>query len=136
MVKAAYQKGVPCHVSLSIPLFVFCMWESYQPLENWVMDSTVAQGSAASTVLPPENFIDILCRQPSFCKHLSQGPKRGRPPTTPSQPFSRAGPSGLTVAKSLLEEGLNVLVLEQTDQIGGNWVYREAGEPFNDVIKA
>eukprot|EP00934_Nitzschia_sp_Nitz4_P008468 Nitzschia sp. Nitz4//scaffold98_size77359//17747//19267//NITZ4_005541-RA/size77359-processed-gene-0.34-mRNA-1//-1//CDS//3329560736//8458//frame0 len=43
-----------------------------------------------------------------------------------------AGPSGITAAKNVLEakqkQGLNatLTVFEQTDQLGGNWVYRES----------
>jgi cation diffusion facilitator CzcD-associated flavoprotein CzcO len=37
-----------------------------------------------------------------------------------------AGPSGITAAKNLQEQGLtNITVFEKHDQIGGNWVYAE-----------
>ncbi len=37
-----------------------------------------------------------------------------------------AGPSGITAAKNLLAEGIqNVVVYEMSDQVGGNWVFRE-----------
>lgn len=37
-----------------------------------------------------------------------------------------AGPSGITAAKNLIQEGVTDFVLyEQSDQVGGNWVFRE-----------
>jgi len=36
-----------------------------------------------------------------------------------------AGPSGLTACKEMLAAGLEPTLFEQTDQVGGNWVYRE-----------
>jgi cation diffusion facilitator CzcD-associated flavoprotein CzcO len=36
-----------------------------------------------------------------------------------------AGPSGITAAKNLLDEGLRVTVFEQSDMVGGNWVFTE-----------
>ena len=36
-----------------------------------------------------------------------------------------AGSSGITAAKCFLDEGLEPVVYEQTDRIGGNWVFRE-----------
>ncbi|MCC5854504.1 MAG: NAD(P)-binding domain-containing protein [Idiomarina sp.] len=36
-----------------------------------------------------------------------------------------AGPSGLAAAKNGLEAGLSVVVFEQSDTVGGNWVFRE-----------
>lgn len=36
-----------------------------------------------------------------------------------------AGCGGLCAAKNSIEAGLDVVVFEQTDQIGGTWVYRE-----------
>ena len=38
-----------------------------------------------------------------------------------------AGPSGITAAKNAMERGLgdNLVVFEKSDQVGGNWVYRE-----------
>ena len=34
-----------------------------------------------------------------------------------------AGPSGLTAAKNCLENGIDVVVFEKNDQVGGNWVF-------------
>lgn len=34
-----------------------------------------------------------------------------------------AGPSGITAAKNCLEAGLEVVVFEQNDRVGGNWVF-------------
>lgn len=34
-----------------------------------------------------------------------------------------AGPSGLAAAKNCVVEGLPVVVFEQHDQVGGNWVF-------------
>ena len=36
-----------------------------------------------------------------------------------------AGPSGITAAKNLLDEGLEVTVFEQGKEVGGNWVFSE-----------
>ena len=36
-----------------------------------------------------------------------------------------AGVSGLTAAKSLKEAGHEVLVLEKTSDVGGQWTFRE-----------
>ncbi|TRW47978.1 FAD-binding protein [Aliidiomarina halalkaliphila] len=35
-----------------------------------------------------------------------------------------AGPSGLAAAKNCLEAGLDVVVFEKNDQVGGNWVFQ------------
>jgi len=35
-----------------------------------------------------------------------------------------AGSSGITAAKGLLDEGIEPVLFEQTDRIGGNWVFR------------
>jgi len=42
------------------------------------------------------------------------------------------GPSGIAAAKALLAEGLIVVVFEKSDQVGGNWVYRE--EPGHSSV--
>jgi len=42
---------------------------------------------------------------------------------TPRVAVIGAGPSGLTAAKNCLEAGLDVTVFEQSDQVGGNWVF-------------
>jgi len=37
-----------------------------------------------------------------------------------------AGPSGITVLKNLTANGfVNITCFEMSDQIGGNWVYRD-----------
>lgn len=36
-----------------------------------------------------------------------------------------AGPSGITAAKNLLDQGLNVTVFEQGSEVGGNWVFSD-----------
>jgi thioredoxin reductase len=36
-----------------------------------------------------------------------------------------AGPSGITAAKNLLDEGLNVTVYDYGEEVGGNWVFSE-----------
>lgn len=36
-----------------------------------------------------------------------------------------AGPSGITAAKNLLDEGLNVVVYDLGNEVGGNWVFTE-----------
>lgn len=36
-----------------------------------------------------------------------------------------AGPSGITAAKNLLDEGLEVTVFEQSGEVGGNWVFSD-----------
>ncbi len=36
-----------------------------------------------------------------------------------------AGPSGITAAKNLLDQGLNIVVFEASTNVGGNWVYNE-----------
>jgi cation diffusion facilitator CzcD-associated flavoprotein CzcO len=36
-----------------------------------------------------------------------------------------AGSSGITAGKCLLDEGIEPVLFEQTDRIGGNWVFRE-----------
>ena len=36
-----------------------------------------------------------------------------------------AGPSGITAAKSLLDEGLQVTVYDYGKEVGGNWVFSE-----------
>lgn len=38
-----------------------------------------------------------------------------------------AGPGGLAAARHSLAAGHLVMVFEQTDQLGGTWVYREDG---------
>lgn len=38
-----------------------------------------------------------------------------------------AGPSGITAAKNLLDEGLEVTVYDYGKEVGGNWVFSEAG---------
>jgi len=42
------------------------------------------------------------------------------------------GPSGIAAAKALLAEGLIVVVFEKSDQVVGNWVYRE--EPGHSSV--
>mgnify|MGYP003336988159 CR=1 FL=1 len=37
-----------------------------------------------------------------------------------------AGPSGITAAKNLLDEGHEVVVYDQGREVGGNWVFDEA----------
>ena len=34
-----------------------------------------------------------------------------------------AGPSGIAAAKNCLESGLDVVVFEKNDKVGGNWVF-------------
>src|SRR5690606_41610517 len=34
-----------------------------------------------------------------------------------------AGPSGITAAKNCIQSGLDVVVFEKNDKVGGNWVY-------------
>ena len=36
-----------------------------------------------------------------------------------------AGPSGITAAKNLLDEGLQVTVYDLGKEVGGNWVFNE-----------
>lgn len=36
-----------------------------------------------------------------------------------------AGPSGITALKNLLDEGLNVVVYDRNQEVGGNWIYTE-----------
>ena len=36
-----------------------------------------------------------------------------------------AGPSGITAAKNLLDEGLDVTVFDFGKEVGGNWVFSE-----------
>ena len=36
-----------------------------------------------------------------------------------------AGPSGITAAKNLLDEGLQVTVFDYGREVGGNWVFTE-----------
>jgi len=36
-----------------------------------------------------------------------------------------AGPSGITAAKNLLDQGLAVTVFEQSSEVGGNWVFSD-----------
>jgi cation diffusion facilitator CzcD-associated flavoprotein CzcO len=36
-----------------------------------------------------------------------------------------AGPSGITAAKNLLDEGLGVVVYDLGSEVGGNWVFNE-----------
>jgi cation diffusion facilitator CzcD-associated flavoprotein CzcO len=36
-----------------------------------------------------------------------------------------AGPSGITAAKNLLDEGLDVTVFDYGKEVGGNWVFSE-----------
>ena len=45
-----------------------------------------------------------------------------------------AGPSGIAAAKECLQSGLGdkLVVYEKSDQVGGNWVYRE-GEGHSSV---
>ena len=35
-----------------------------------------------------------------------------------------AGPSGLTAAKNCLQAGLDFVVFEKNDKVGGNWVFK------------
>ena len=37
-----------------------------------------------------------------------------------------AGPSGITAAKNCIEAGLDVVVFEKNDKVGGNWVFNAA----------
>lgn len=47
-----------------------------------------------------------------------------------------AGPAGLAAAKCLQDEGLDPIVLEKTDRIGGIWTFREnyAGGPYKSTL--
>lgn len=36
-----------------------------------------------------------------------------------------AGPSGITAAKNLLDEGLTVVVYDLGEEVGGNWVFTD-----------
>ena len=36
-----------------------------------------------------------------------------------------AGPSGIAAAKNLLDEGLDIVVYDRNDQVGGNWIFSE-----------
>jgi len=40
----------------------------------------------------------------------------------------------LATAKSALEEGLEVTVFEQNDQIGGVWLYKDVPDPTNPEV--
>lgn len=50
--------------------------------------------------------------------------------TTPRIAVIGAGPSGISAAKECIQQGLgaNLVVFEKSDQVGGNWVYREDGQ--------
>ena len=37
-----------------------------------------------------------------------------------------AGPSGIAAAKNCVQAGLNVVVFEKNDRVGGNWVFNAA----------
>lgn len=51
----------------------------------------------------------------------NQGPHGAKPTVC----VIGAGPSGITAAKNLLDAGLRVTVFEQSDVVGGNWVFTE-----------
>ena len=46
--------------------------------------------------------------------------------TTPRICVIGAGPSGLTAAKNCVQAGLDVVVFEKNDRVGGNWVFNAA----------
>jgi hypothetical protein len=54
--------------------------------------------------------------------------------STPTVCVIGAGPSGITAAKNCLQGGLDVVVFEQGDRVGGNWVFRE--EPGHSSVYA
>lgn len=41
-----------------------------------------------------------------------------------------AGAAGLNTAKNLLENQIQVIIYEKTDQLGGTWVYRDSNDPY------
>ncbi|KAI1892030.1 hypothetical protein AGOR_G00149790 [Albula goreensis] len=65
----------------------------------------------------------------SECSHCLTDSQRGKKSMVRRVAVIGAGPSGLTSIKSCLEEGLEPVCFESSDDIGGLWKYKEDSEP-------
>lgn len=84
----------------------------FKQVECWVTTAEKSAVSPQTTNIPAANT-------QTATKAISSGDKAKR------VCIIGAGPSGLVMAKSLLEEGHVPVVYEKNDQIGGLWVLRE-----------